>query len=64
MADLDDGPTFTVTAPKDGSIMPPGVYMLFVTNNHIPSVAKWGKWALSNYMFGADQIVSLVELGA
>lgn len=38
----DDGSTFTVKSPKDGSIMPPGMYMLFVTNNHIPSVAKWG----------------------
>ena len=40
---IDDGPTFTIKAPKDGSVLPPGMYMLFVTNNHIPSVAKWGR---------------------
>lgn len=39
---LDDGQVFKVTAPRDGSVMPPGVYMLFVTNNGVPSVAEWG----------------------
>ena len=39
---LGDGSTFTVKAPRDGSVMPPGVYMVFVTNNGIPSVAEWG----------------------
>ncbi|KAL8792897.1 MAG: hypothetical protein Q9195_004540, partial [Heterodermia aff. obscurata] len=37
----DNGPTLTVTAPRDPSVMPPGVYMLFVTNNGIPSEAVW-----------------------
>lgn len=37
----DWGEVFVVKAPRDGSVMPPGVYMLFVTNNHVPSEAKW-----------------------
>ena len=32
----------TVTAPPNGNIAPPGMYMLFVVNaNGVPSVASW-----------------------
>ena len=33
--------TVTVTAPPDGTIAPPGNYMLFILYNGIPSVANW-----------------------
>lgn len=32
-----------VTAPENATIMPPGVYLLWVVNNGVPSVAKWIK---------------------
>ena len=32
---------FSVTAPRDASVMPPGQYLLFVTNNGIPSEGFW-----------------------
>ena len=32
---------FSVTAPRDASVMPPGQYLLFVTNNGIPSEGVW-----------------------
>ncbi|RKO87350.1 glyoxal oxidase N-terminus-domain-containing protein, partial [Blyttiomyces helicus] len=35
-----DGVT-TVTSPPSGSVMPPGIYLLFATVNGIPSEAAW-----------------------
>ena len=32
---------FVVTAPRDASVMPPGVYLVFVVNNGIPSEGVW-----------------------
>ena len=33
--------SFTVTAPGDASIMQPGVYLLFLVNDGIPSEGVW-----------------------
>lgn len=33
--------SFTVTAPSDPSVMPPGIYLLFMVNDGIPSVGSW-----------------------
>jgi hypothetical protein len=39
----------TVTAPPNGNIAPPGMYMLFVLNgNGVPSVASWMKISVSS----------------
>lgn len=35
------GNAFSVTAPRDPSVMPPGVYMLFVLSGGVPSQAVW-----------------------
>ena len=35
--------SFTVTAPGDASIMQPGVYLLFLVNDGIPSEGVWVK---------------------
>ncbi|KAL3422345.1 WSC domain-containing protein [Phlyctema vagabunda] len=32
---------FTVQAPRDASVIPPGVYLLFVVQDDVPSVGKW-----------------------
>ena len=40
-ATMDSPNSFSVTSPRDGSIMPPGQYLLFVTNNGIPSEGVW-----------------------
>ena len=37
--------TLTVTAPRDASVMPPGVYLVFVVNSGIPSEGSWVKLA-------------------
>lgn len=37
----DSPNTFSVTAPRDASVMPPGQYLLFVKNNGIPSEGVW-----------------------
>ena len=31
----------SVVTPRDASVMPPGVYLLFVVENGIPSVGSW-----------------------
>ena len=36
-----DGNLLTVTSPSNPSVMPPGVHLLFVTHNGIPSVGTW-----------------------
>ncbi|KAF2753346.1 DUF1929-domain-containing protein [Pseudovirgaria hyperparasitica] len=36
---------FTVTSVLNGSVMPPGVYLLFVVVNGVPSEGKWVKLA-------------------
>ena len=33
--------TFLVTAPRDASVMPPGIYLVFVVNDGIPSEGTW-----------------------
>ncbi|CAG8960743.1 hypothetical protein HYFRA_00002279 [Hymenoscyphus fraxineus] len=32
---------FNVTAPRDASVMPPGIYLLFVTQEGVPSEGRW-----------------------
>ena len=32
---------FTVTAPRDPSVITPGIYLLFVVTDGIPSVGSW-----------------------
>lgn len=42
MLGLDIGKDgMSVTAPRDASVMPPGQYLFFVTNNGIPSEGLW-----------------------
>ncbi|CAG8981177.1 hypothetical protein HYALB_00013188 [Hymenoscyphus albidus] len=36
-----DSYDFTVTAPRDASVMPPGIYLLFVTQEGVPSEGSW-----------------------
>jgi hypothetical protein len=36
-----DDDTFSVTAPRNASVIPPGVYLLFLVSDGIPSVAEW-----------------------
>ena len=33
--------TLNVTSPRDESVMPPGVYLLFIVENGIPSEGVW-----------------------
>ena len=33
--------TVTVTAPRDASVMQPGVYLVFVVSGGVPSVGSW-----------------------
>ena len=40
-ASTESGNTFSVIAPRDASVMPPGQYLLFATNNGIPSEGVW-----------------------
>ncbi|KAG7005577.1 hypothetical protein G7Y79_00019g047570 [Physcia stellaris] len=40
-ASTESGNTFSVIAPRDASVMPPGQFLLFVTNNGIPSEGVW-----------------------
>ncbi|KAI9847397.1 MAG: hypothetical protein M1837_002586 [Sclerophora amabilis] len=36
-----DSATLTVTAPRDASVMPPGVYLIFAVDKEIPSEGVW-----------------------
>ena len=40
-ANTDLPNAFSVMAPRDASVMPPGQYLLFVTNNGVPSEGVW-----------------------
>ena len=40
-ANTDLPNAFSVMAPRDASVMPPGHYLLFVTNNGVPSEGVW-----------------------
>ena len=42
-APVADTASIQVTSPSNASVMPPGVYLLFVVNNGIPSEGVWIK---------------------
>ena len=42
-ASTASGSTLTVTAPRDASVMQPGVYLIWVVNGGIPSTGGWVK---------------------